>query len=46
MVTIPLDSYNALTTKYGSDTVAFVGKREYDILLQKAEIYDKIKEGL
>ena len=43
MVTIPLDSYNALTTKYGTEGVTLIGKREYDILLQKAEMYDKIK---
>ena len=43
MVTIPLDSYNALTTKYGTEGVTLIGKREYDILLRKAEMYDKIK---
>ena len=44
MVTIPLDSYNVLTTKYGSEGVTLIGKREYDILLRKAEMYDKIKK--
>ena len=43
MVTIPLDSYNALTSKYGTEGVTLIGKREYDILLQKVEIYDKIR---
>ena len=43
MVTIPLDSYNALTSKYGTEGVTLIGKREYDILLRKAEMYDKIK---
>ena len=43
MVTIPLDSYNALTSKYGTEGVTLIRKREYDILLQKAEMYDKIK---
>ena len=33
MVTLPLDSYNALTTKYGTEGVTLIGKREYDILL-------------
>ena len=33
MVTIPLDSYNALTSKYGTEGVTLIGKREYDILL-------------
>ena len=41
-VTIPLDSYNVLTTKYGSECVTLIGKREYDILLRKAEMYEKI----
>ena len=36
MVTIPLDSYNALTSKYGTEGVTLIGKREYDILLRKA----------
>ena len=31
MVTIPLDSYNALTSKYGTEVVTLIGKREYDI---------------
>ena len=44
MVTIPLDSYNALTSKYGTEGVTLIGKREYDILLRKAEMYDKIKK--
>ena len=44
MVTIPLDSYNALTSKYGTEGVTLIGRREYDILLQKAEMYDKIKK--
>ena len=43
MVTIPLDSYNALTSKYSTEGVTLIRKREYDILLQKAEMYDKIK---
>ena len=43
MVTIPLDSYNALTSKYGTECITLIGKREYDILLRKAEMYDKIK---
>ena len=33
MVTIPLDSYNALTSKYGTEGVTLIRKREYDILL-------------
>ena len=33
MVTIPLDSYNALTSKYGTEGVTLIGRREYDILL-------------
>ena len=44
MVTIPLDSYNALTSKYSTEGVTLIGKREYDILLRKAEMYDKIKK--
>ena len=43
MVTIPLDSYDALTSKYGTEGVTLIGKKEYDILLRKAEMYDKIK---
>ena len=33
MVTIPLDSYNALTSKYSTEGVTLIGRREYDILL-------------
>ena len=43
MVTIPLDSYDVLTSKYGTEGVTLIGKKEYDILLRKAEMYDKIK---
>ena len=43
MVTIPLESYDALTSKYGTEGVTLIGKKEYDILLRKAEMYDKIK---
>ena len=43
MVTIPLASYNVLTSKYGTEGVTLIGKREYDILLRKVEMYDKIK---
>ena len=44
MVTIPLDSYNALTSKYDTEGVTLILRREYDILLRKAEMYDKIKK--
>ena len=43
MVIIPLDSYDTLTSKYSTEGVTLIGKREYDILLRKAEMYDKIK---
>ena len=33
MVTILLDSYNAPTSKYDTEGVTLIGRREYDILL-------------
>ena len=39
-----LDSYNAITSKYGTDGVTFLGWSEYEILKRKAEMYDKIKQ--
>ena len=44
MVLLPLDSYNAITSKYGTDGVTFLGWSEYEILKRKAEMYDKIKQ--
>ena len=32
MVLVPLDSYNAITSKYGADGVTFLGWSEYEIL--------------
>ena len=44
MVTISLGSFNALTAKYGTEGVTLIGRKEYDILLRKVEMYDKIKK--